>query len=111
MGLTQGITERYPVSSLGHGVLLPGLLGWHNLVNSQSKSEAFFLAFIVGLHVGTALGFLIYSRKTWMKLFGGLGLQLAAVPAAGVSSLWHLNEDDTDPNYRLLFLLAVATVP
>jgi undecaprenyl-diphosphatase len=111
MGLTQGITELFPVSSLGHGVLLPALLGWHNLVNSQSKSESFFLAFIVGLHVGTALGLLIYYRKTWMKLFGGLGHQLAAVPKAGVSSLWHLNEPDTDANYRLLFLLAVATVP
>lgn len=111
MGLTQGITELFPVSSLGHGVLLPGLLGWHNLVNSQSKSESFFLAFIVGLHVGTALGLLIYYRKTWMRLFGGLGHQLAGVPKAGVASLWHLNEPDTDANYRLLFLLAVATVP
>ena len=45
----------------------------------------------------TALGLLIYYRKTWMKLFGGLGHQLAAVPAAGVSSLWRLNEPDTDP--------------
>jgi undecaprenyl-diphosphatase len=111
MGLTQGITELFPVSSLGHGVLLPGLLGWHNLVNSQSKSESFFLAFIVGLHVGTALGLLIYYRKTWTKLFGGLGHQLAGVPTAGVSSLWHLNDPDTDPSYRLLFMLAVATVP
>ena len=111
MGLTQGFTELFPVSSLGHSVLLPGLLGWHNLVNSQSASESFFLAFIVGLHVGTALGLLVYYRKTWIALFRGLGRQLAAVPRAGVSSLWHLNELDTDPNYRLLFVLAVATVP
>jgi undecaprenyl-diphosphatase len=111
MGLTQGITELFPVSSLGHGVLLPALLGWHNLVNSQSASESFFLAFIVGLHVGTALGLLIYYRKTWIALFRGLGRQLRAVPGAGVSSLWHLNEPETDPNYRLLFVIAVATVP
>lgn len=111
MGLTQGITELFPVSSLGHSVLLPGLLGWHNLVNSQSASESFFLAFIVGLHVGTAIGLLVYYRKTWIALFRGLGRQLAAVPSAGVSSLWHLDELDTDPNYRLLFVLAVATVP
>ena len=111
MGLTQGITELFPVSSLGHSVLLPALLGWHNLVNSQSASESFFLAFIVGLHVGTALGLLVYYRKTWIALFRGLGRQLAGVRGAGVSSLWHLNEPDTDPNYRLLFLLAVATVP
>ena len=111
MGLTQGITELFPVSSLGHSVLLPALLGWHNLVNSQSASESFFLAFIVGLHVGTALGLLVYYRKTWIALFRGLGRQLAGVRGAGVSSLWHLNEPDTDPNYRLLFVLAVATVP
>ena len=84
MGLTQGITELFPVSSLGHGVLLPGLLGWHNLVNSQSAQESFFLAFIVGLHVGTALGLLVYYRKTWIELFRGLGRQLAgtAMPAS-----------------------------
>src|SRR5579863_1389653 len=111
MGLTQGITELFPVSSLGHSVLLPGLLGWHNLVNSQSKSESFFLAFIVGLHVGTALGLLIYYRKTWIKLFAGLGNQLAGVRSHGVASLWHLDDPDTDLNYRLLFILAVATIP
>jgi len=111
MGLTQGITELFPVSSLGHSVLLPALLGWHNLVNSQSASESCLIAFIVGLHVGTALGLLVYYRKTWIALFRGLGRQLAGVRGAGVSSLWHLNEPDTDPNYRLLFVLAVATVP
>ena len=111
MGLTQGITELFPVSSLGHGVLLPGLLGWHNLVNSQSAQESFFLAFIVGLHVGTALGLLVYYRKTWIQLFRGLGRQVAGVREVGVASLWHLNEPETDPNYRLLFVLAVATVP
>ena len=111
MGLTQGITELFPVSSLGHGVLLPALLGWHNLVNSQSASESFFLAFIVGLHVGTALGLLVYYRTTWIALFRGLGRQLAGVRGAGLSSLWHLDDPETDPNYRLLFILAVATVP
>jgi len=69
MGLTQGITELFPISSLGHSVLLPGVLGWHNLVAAQSKPESFFLAFIVGLHVGTALGLLVYYRATWITLF------------------------------------------
>jgi undecaprenyl-diphosphatase len=111
MGLTQGITELFPISSLGHSVLLPGILGWHNLVNSQSKSESFFLAFIVGLHVGTALGLLAYYRKTWIALFRGLGHQLAGTRANGVSSLWHLSDPDIDKNYRLLLILAIATVP
>jgi undecaprenyl-diphosphatase len=111
MGLTQGISELFPISSLGHSVLLPALLGWHNLVNSQSASESFFLAFIVGLHVGTALGLLVYYRKTWIALFRGLGRQLSGVRGRGVSSLWHLGDPEMDPNYRLLFVLAIATVP
>jgi undecaprenyl-diphosphatase len=53
----------------------------------------------------------VYYRKTWIQLFRGLGHQVAGVRDAGLSSLWHLNEPDTDPNYRLLFVLAVATVP
>lgn len=111
MGLTQGITELFPISSLGHSVLLPGVLGWHNLVSAQSKPESFFLAFIVGLHVGTALGLLGYYRKTWIALFAGLGRQLGRTRANGVASLWRLSDPDIDQNYRLLFILAIATVP
>ena len=111
MGLTQGITELFPISSLGHSVLLPGVLGWHNLVSAQSKPESFFLAFIVGLHVGTALGLLVYYRKTWIALFAGLGRQLGRTRTNGVASLWHLSDPDIDKNYRLLFILAVATIP
>ena len=111
MGLTQGISELFPVSSLGHSVLLPALLGWHNLVNSQSTSESFFLAFIVGLPVGTAIGLIIYYRTTWIALFRGLWLQLGATREHGASSLWHLGDPEMDPNYRLIFVLAIATVP
>ena len=58
IGLLQGVTELFPVSSLGHTVLLPALLGWNNLVKAQSESESFWLAFVVMLHVGSALGLL-----------------------------------------------------
>ena len=111
MGLVQGLTELFPISSLGHGILVPAWLGWTNLVNSQSQSESFFLAFIVGLHVGTAVGLIIYYRKTWAALFRGLFTQVAAVKDEGVSSLWRLDDPKTNPNYRLLFILAVATIP
>ncbi|HXW35606.1 MAG TPA: undecaprenyl-diphosphate phosphatase, partial [Acidimicrobiales bacterium] len=53
VGLLQGVSELFPVSSLGHSVLIPAWLGWHNLVGAES-SESFFLAFLVGLHVATA---------------------------------------------------------
>ena len=111
MGLLQGATELFPISSLGHGVLVPAWLGWTNLVNSQSQSESFFLAFIVGLHVGTAVGLIIYYHRTWSALFRGLFTQLKAVKDDGVSSLWRLNDSRINANYRLLFLLAVATIP
>ncbi len=111
MGLIQGITELFPVSSLGHGVLVPALLGWHNLVNSQSASQSFFLVFLVGLHVGTALALLVYYRATWFSLFRGLLRQLGAVPEHGLSSLWRINRPDTDVKYRLLFVLALGSIP
>jgi undecaprenyl-diphosphatase len=111
MGLVQGATELFPISSLGHGILLPALLGWHNLVNSQAQSESFFLAFIVGLHVGTAIGLIIYYRRTWGALFHGLWIQLGRAREKGVSSLWQVRSAEMDANYRLLFTLAIATIP
>ena len=111
MGLVQGLTELFPVSSLGHGVLVPALLGWHNLVNSQSQSESFFLVFLVGLHVGTAVGLIVYYRATWFALFRGLFRQLGDVPRNGIRSLWRLNSPETDANYRLLFVLALGSIP
>jgi undecaprenyl-diphosphatase len=111
MGLVQGLTELFPVSSLGHGVLVPALLGWHNLVNTQSQSQSFFLVFLVGLHVGTAVGLIVYYRATWFALLRGLLHQLRDVPRNGVRSLWRLNSPQTDANYRLLFILALGSIP
>ena len=111
MGLLQGFSELFPVSSLGHSVLVPALFGWHDLVSSQAATQSFFLAFIVGLHVGTAIGLLLFYRATWYKIFGGLIKQVATARERGISSLWRINDPGTDANYRLLFILAVATVP
>ena len=47
LGLIQGVTELFPVSSLGHSVILPALFGWTNVVQAQSAKESFFLAFLV----------------------------------------------------------------
>jgi undecaprenyl-diphosphatase len=111
MGLVQGITELFPVSSLGHGVLVPALLGWHNLVSSQSVKQSFFLVFLVGLHVGTAVGLIVYYRATWRDLFRGLFHQLTLTRDEGVASLWRLNDDKVDKRYRLLVLLVVGSIP
>lgn len=111
MGLVQGVSELFPVSSLGHGILLPALLGWHNLVSSQSQAQSFFLVFLVGLHVGTALGLIVFYRATWWRLFRGLQHQLGISRRDGASSLWRLSNASMDHDYRLLFLLGVACIP
>jgi Bacitracin resistance protein BacA len=58
LGLLQGVTELFPISSLGHTVLFPTLSGWHRLVSAQSDPESFWLAFVVMVHVGSAVGLL-----------------------------------------------------
>ena len=98
MGILQGVTELFPVSSLGHGVLVPALFGWHNLVGSENQSESFFLAFLVGLHVGTAVALIVYYRKTWVELGGGLFTSIK-------------RREVTSSNQRLAWLLICATIP
>src|SRR5437763_15889377 len=71
MGLAQGVTELFPISSLGQAVILPTVLGWHSLVRAQSRPESFFLAFLVGLHVATATALLIYFWTEWRGIMGG----------------------------------------
>jgi undecaprenyl-diphosphatase len=97
IGLLQGVTELFPVSSLGHSVLLPAWLGWHNLVGAQS-GESFFLAFLVGLHVATATALLVFFWRDWVRIIGAL-----------LTSIRRRRVDN--PDARLGWLLVVATVP
>ncbi|HUO49233.1 MAG TPA: undecaprenyl-diphosphate phosphatase [Acidimicrobiales bacterium] len=101
IGFLQGFTELFPVSSLGHSVLVPAWLGWHNLVNSQSAGSGqseFFLAFIVGLHVATALALLWFFRAEWVRIIGGFFSSIRTRSIEG-------------PSQRLAWLLVVATIP
>jgi undecaprenyl-diphosphatase len=68
LGVLQGVTELFPISSLGHTVLFPTLFGWNELVKVQSQSESYWLAFVVTLHVGSAIGLLIYYRHEWVRI-------------------------------------------
>jgi undecaprenyl-diphosphatase len=68
LGFLQGVTELFPISSLGHTVLFPTLFGWNSLVKAQSQSESFWLAFVVMLHVGSALGLLAYYWRDWIEI-------------------------------------------
>jgi len=56
IGLLQGVTELFPVSSPGHAVLIPSLFGWHNLAAAQSRPESFFLAFLLATLVIVLVG-------------------------------------------------------
>jgi Bacitracin resistance protein BacA len=73
VGLVQGVTELFPVSSLGHSVLLPALVGGRWAADlSVSAPESPYLAFIVGLHVATALALVIFFRSDWVRIVRGL---------------------------------------
>jgi len=99
MGVLQGVTELFPISSLGHSVILPSLIpGWEVLAKSQSQPESFFLAFLVALHVGTAVALFIFYRKDWYRIIAGFFRTLGK------------RRIDT-PDERLAWLLLVATIP
>ncbi len=98
LGLIQGVTELFPVSSLGHSVILPQLFGWTSVVAAQSASESFFLAFLVGLHVATALALAFFYRDQWIRIVRGL-----------IESLRHRRIETADE--RLGWLLVFGTIP
>jgi undecaprenyl-diphosphatase len=98
VGIIQGVSELFPVSSLGHSVLLPALFGWHNLVTDQSKGESFYLAFVVGLHVATEVALIAYFWRDWLRLVGGF---LATLRTRRIETA----------DQRMAWLLIVATIP
>jgi len=98
MGLLQGVTELFPVSSLGHSVLFPSLFGWHDLARAQAAPESFFLAFVVALHVGTALALVGVFWKDWVRII-----------SAFFRSVAKRKVETSDE--RLAWLLVIATIP
>ena len=98
MGVLQGVTELFPISSLGHSVLLPSLLGWDDLVKAQSANESFFLAFLVALHVATAVALLIFFRADWARIIRGF-----------FRSVRNRRIESSDE--RLAWLIVIATIP
>jgi len=99
VGLVQGVTELFPVSSLGHNVLIPAIVGgsWAQDLN-VSKPESPYLAFIVGLHVATAIGITAYFWRDWVRILGGF-----------FSSLRQMKVET--PDQILAWMIIVATIP
>jgi undecaprenyl-diphosphatase len=98
LGLLQGVTELFPVSSLGHTVLFPTLFGWNGLVRAQAQSESFWLAFVVMLHVGSALGLLAYYWREWLTIIAAFVRTLAT-------------RRISTPTERLAWLIIAASIP
>lgn len=95
LAILQGVSELFPVSSLGQTILIPALLHWNNIDRSDPK----FLAFVVVLHLGTALALVAFYWKTWTRIVRAL-----------VSSIIRGKIGD-DPSEKLGWLLVVGTVP
>jgi undecaprenyl-diphosphatase len=109
IGLLQGVTELFPVSSLGHSVLLPALIGgdWQHLVTESASSTSGtspYLAFIVALHVATAVALLIFFRADWARIIRGFLRTLR--PSFSARRIV-----TNDPDERLAWLLIIATIP
>ena len=109
VGLLQGITELFPVSSLGHAVLIPAIIGgqWAQDLD-VSKAESPYLAFIVGLHVATALAMIVFFWRDWLRIIGAFFASLRHViaPEPGTRRFEPQGTDQT-----LAWMIIVATIP
>jgi undecaprenyl-diphosphatase len=99
VGLVQGVSELFPVSSLGHNVLIPALVGgsWAKDLNVADANSP-YLAFIVGMHVATAIALLIYFWRDWVRIISGF-----------FSSIRHREVQTRDQ--RMAWMIILATIP
>src|SRR5256884_32908 len=95
LGLLQGVSELFPVSSLGHSVILPRLLGW-----DIHQNDSYFITFLVATHFATALVLLGFFWHDWVRILRGLG-----------RSLRDRGIDPEDADAKLGWLLVVGTIP
>jgi undecaprenyl-diphosphatase len=115
IALIQGVTELFPVSSLGHSVLIPAWFGgsWQTMVtqSSQASSESsFYLAYIVALHCATALALMWFFRADWVRIIRGF---FRSLPASVRLSLDQRRPRlvVADKDERLAWMIIFATIP
>src|SRR5215469_15930398 len=115
IALVQGVTELFPVSSLGHSVLIPAWFGgsWQSMVtqSSQQNSESsFYLAYIVALHCATALALMWFFRADWVRIIRGF---FRSLPASVRQSMQErrLRLAVADKDERLAWMIIFATIP
>jgi undecaprenyl-diphosphatase len=95
LAILQGFSELFPISSLGHTILIPALLHWDNI----HRSDPSFLAFVVVLHLGTALALIVFYWREWVAIVKAL---FASLVRGRISN---------DPTEKLGWLLVVGTIP
>ncbi|HUN99254.1 MAG TPA: undecaprenyl-diphosphate phosphatase [Bradyrhizobium sp.] len=95
LGTLQGLSELFPISSLGHSVILPGLLGW-----PMDQNADYFLTFVVATHFATALTLFVSYRDDWARIISGL---LGGIRAQQFRPM--------NPDAKLGLLLIIGTVP
>ncbi len=94
LAVLQGVSELFPISSLGHTVLVPSLLHWN-----IDRRDPTFLAFVVALHLGTAIALIVFYRADWVRIVRAV---LASIVRGELSR---------DPDERVGWLLIVGTIP
>jgi undecaprenyl-diphosphatase len=115
IALIQGVTELFPISSLGHSVLVPAWFGgsWQSLVTQSSQQDSgssFYLAYIVALHCATALALVWFFRADWFRIIRGF---FRSLPASVRLSLRQrrLRLSVADKDERLAWMIIFATIP
>src|SRR5690349_10703907 len=95
LGLLQGVSELFPISSLGHSVVLPRVFGW-----DIHQNDDYFLSFLVATHCATALVLLFFFLEDWKRIITGLG-----------RSIRDRYIDPEDTYAKLGWLLVIGTIP
>lgn len=95
LALLQGVSELFPVSSLGHTILVPAIFHWNNI----NRADPTFLAFVVVLHLGTALALIVFYRREWVAIVGAIVASIVRGKLSG------------DRNERIGWLLVLGTIP
>jgi undecaprenyl-diphosphatase len=95
LGLLQGFSELFPISSLGHSVILPQLLGWN-----IHQNDEYFITFLIATHLATAIVLFIFFFRDWMRIFAGMWRSLVDRQIA-----------PENHDAKLGWLLVVGTVP
>jgi len=98
IGILQGFTELFPISSLGHSVVFTWLFEWTNITSSQSQDHSFFLYFLVALHFATSIALIIFYWRIWFRVAKGFFGSIA-------------KRKIDNPDARLAWLLIFATIP